>query len=174
MATAESVKAKLLGLLNQANAATGKTDADLTAAVASLVAGFGQGGGGSSGGAVLLDSGTITTTNGTSYVVQELSETPDIVLVWAKSELTASCTAGFVIATMPVSILPTDKQPAGAISNFIAVLRYLNGNITNNGETSQTAIYLSNGVPYFRAARISSSYPLIDGDYHFETYKLWE
>ena len=46
MATADSVKSKLQELINQANAATGKTDADLTAAVGRLFAGFGQGGGG--------------------------------------------------------------------------------------------------------------------------------
>lgn len=45
MATADSVKSKLQELIDQANAATGKTDADLTAAVGRLIAGFGQGGG---------------------------------------------------------------------------------------------------------------------------------
>ena len=44
MPTAESVKAQLNALLNQANNTTGKTDANLTAAIASLAAGFGQGG----------------------------------------------------------------------------------------------------------------------------------
>jgi len=43
MATTESVKAKLLALIDQANAATGNTDTDLTAAVAALAAGFGKG-----------------------------------------------------------------------------------------------------------------------------------
>lgn len=46
MATAESVKAKLQGLIATANATTGNADADLTTAVNALVAGFGQGGGG--------------------------------------------------------------------------------------------------------------------------------
>lgn len=45
MVTAESVKAKLQGLIDTANATTGNADADLTAAVNALVAGFGQGGG---------------------------------------------------------------------------------------------------------------------------------
>lgn len=44
MATADSVKARLQGLIAKANAATGNTDADLTTAIDSLVAGFGQGG----------------------------------------------------------------------------------------------------------------------------------
>lgn len=45
MATADSVKAKLQGLIAKANEATGNTDVDLTTAVNALVAGFGQGGG---------------------------------------------------------------------------------------------------------------------------------
>lgn len=44
MATADSVKTKIQGLIDQANAATGGTDADLTNAVGSLIAGYGQGG----------------------------------------------------------------------------------------------------------------------------------
>lgn len=46
MATAEGIKAKLQGLIEAANAATGAADADLTAAVQSLIDGFGQSGGG--------------------------------------------------------------------------------------------------------------------------------
>ena len=46
MATAEGVKAKLQGLIATANATTGNSDTDLTAAINALVAGFGQGGGG--------------------------------------------------------------------------------------------------------------------------------
>lgn len=45
MATADSVKAKIQGLIDTANATTGNTDTDLTTAVGSLVAGYGQGGG---------------------------------------------------------------------------------------------------------------------------------
>lgn len=44
MATADSVKQKMRGLLTAANDATGKADHDLTEAVASLIAGFGSGG----------------------------------------------------------------------------------------------------------------------------------
>lgn len=46
MATAESVKAKLQGLIDSANAKTGNSDTDLTTAVNALVSGYGQGGGG--------------------------------------------------------------------------------------------------------------------------------
>ena len=51
MATADSVKAKMQGLIDSANAATGAEDTTLTAAVNTLIAGFGSGGGESSGGA---------------------------------------------------------------------------------------------------------------------------
>ena len=45
MATADSVKAKIQGLIASANAKTGNTDANLTTAVNTLIDGFGQGGG---------------------------------------------------------------------------------------------------------------------------------
>ena len=44
MATAESVKSKIEGLIAQANTTTGGTDADLTTAVGTLCEGFGSGG----------------------------------------------------------------------------------------------------------------------------------
>lgn len=58
MATAESVKSKIQGLIDTANAATGGVDADLTSAVNTLVAGFGSGG--ASGGDFEVAEGTIT------------------------------------------------------------------------------------------------------------------
>ena len=63
MATAESVKAKLQGLIDTANATTGGIDADLTAAVQSLIAGFGQGGG---TGNLTVVSGTFTPAENTN------------------------------------------------------------------------------------------------------------
>jgi hypothetical protein len=44
MATAASVKAKIIGLIDKSNATTGNTDADLTTAVDALVEGYGKGG----------------------------------------------------------------------------------------------------------------------------------
>lgn len=46
MATIESIKSKIQGLIDTANATTGDTAVDLTSAVNALIAGFGQGGGG--------------------------------------------------------------------------------------------------------------------------------
>ena len=43
MATADSVREKIERLISDANAATGNTDSDLTAAVNALIAGYGQG-----------------------------------------------------------------------------------------------------------------------------------
>ena len=48
MATAQSVKAKIQGLIASANTKTGNTDENLTAAVNALMAGFGQESGGGS------------------------------------------------------------------------------------------------------------------------------
>lgn len=44
MATAASVKAKIIGLIDKSNATTGNTDTDLTTAVDALVDGYGKGG----------------------------------------------------------------------------------------------------------------------------------
>ena len=46
MATLESVKTKINGLISDANSTTGKSDTTLTSAVTSLKAGYSQGSGG--------------------------------------------------------------------------------------------------------------------------------
>lgn len=68
MATADSVKAKIQGLIDQSNATTGNTDADLTTAVISLIAGFGAGGGGGIGAIKFVDE-DITVEESTSTAV---------------------------------------------------------------------------------------------------------
>lgn len=63
MATADSVKTKIQGLIAKSNTKTGAMDADLTSAVDRLVGGYGQGGVG------ITPTGTKTiTTNGTHDV----------------------------------------------------------------------------------------------------------
>ena len=82
MSTAETVKAQLNALLNQANNTTGKTDTDLTAAIASLAAGFGQGG---SGGGLAYDMGEFVLeadTIGWTYISHNLGGKPGFILVW--------------------------------------------------------------------------------------------
>lgn len=53
MATADSVKSKIQELIDTANEATGNADGDLTTAVNSLIAGFGQGGSGDTAKAII-------------------------------------------------------------------------------------------------------------------------
>lgn len=77
MATADSVKAKITGLISAANATTGKADTDLTSAVGALIAGFGQGGNSGGGGAFEVTEGTITPS----------SETQIMRIPWNKSSL---------------------------------------------------------------------------------------
>lgn len=74
MATAESVKTKLQGLLAQANAATGKADADLTVAVSSLIAGYGSGGGDQ------VEKGSFVA-DSTAYINIPCSFEPDVIVI---------------------------------------------------------------------------------------------
>lgn len=75
MATAESVKAKLQGLISLANNTTGKTDTDLTAAVNALIAGFGQGGSPGGTGGIYMAKVTPAETVGSLEVVHNLGTT---------------------------------------------------------------------------------------------------
>lgn len=61
MATAESVKAKLHGLIDAANAVTGAADTDITAAINNLISGF-------VGGGVDIKSMTVTPTEVMQHV----------------------------------------------------------------------------------------------------------
>lgn len=84
MSTAETVKAQLNALLNQANDTTGKTDTNLTAAITSLAAGFGQGG---SGGGLAYDMGEFvleanSNASQSIYISHNLGEKPGFILVW--------------------------------------------------------------------------------------------
>ena len=58
MATADSVKAKIQGLISKANAKTGRSDADMTSAVDALISGYGQGGDTPSGSINITANGT--------------------------------------------------------------------------------------------------------------------
>lgn len=76
MATADSVKSKIQGLIDQSNATTGNTDADLTTAVNSLIAGFGAGGGGGIGAVKFIDvdiTVEASTTTAVTYTVDGLA-----------------------------------------------------------------------------------------------------
>lgn len=78
MSTAESVKAQLTALIGRANEATGKADADMTAAVASLIDEIGAGGGGYE-----LVTGSVTFAEATNKLrVTGLKRTPIATCVW--------------------------------------------------------------------------------------------
>lgn len=83
MATAESVKGKLHGLIQRANQTTGKHDVDMTAAIGSLIAGFGQGGGGGLAydmGEIVFDTDILTSLNVT--IPHNLGTAPEFICVW--------------------------------------------------------------------------------------------
>ena len=82
MATAESVKQKIQGLISNANNTTGNTDATLTNAVKSLIAGFGTGGGEGlkyDMGEFVLDADV---KNLDPSLPHNLGEIPEFILVW--------------------------------------------------------------------------------------------
>lgn len=82
MATAESVKQKIQGLISNANNTTGNTDATLTNAVASLIAGFGTGGGEGlkyDMGEFVLDADVKSLDLSLPH---NLGEIPEFILVW--------------------------------------------------------------------------------------------
>lgn len=88
MATADSVKNKLTALLAMANAKTGKTDVNMTDAVTSLIAGFGQAGGGSDGGTSGIYMAKITpASEKKSFTITHNLGTTDILMavIWAET-----------------------------------------------------------------------------------------
>lgn len=82
MATAESVKQKIQGLISNANNTTGNTDATLYDAVASLIAGFGTGG----GEGLTYDMGEFVLDADVKglgpSLPHNLGEIPEFILVW--------------------------------------------------------------------------------------------
>lgn len=89
MATADSVKAKIQGLIDSANDTTGNEDEDLTTAVQALIDGFGQGGGGGLAydmGEFVLDSDSTSsrwsTDSAAINITHKLGERPEFILVW--------------------------------------------------------------------------------------------
>ena len=78
MATAESVKAKINNLVAKANTKTNKSDKDLTSAVNSLIAGYGQGGGsggGSCSGNHIIEVDTLPTENIDENAIYKCNDT---------------------------------------------------------------------------------------------------
>lgn len=99
MATADSAKAKIQGLIAQGNAATGNEDKDLTTVVASLIAGFGQGGGESDYGYRVYAAQVTPETDASYLVIQHNLATTDILLA-----MCAANTLGDIIPTFGATL----------------------------------------------------------------------
>ena len=134
MSTAETVKAQLNALLNQANNTTGKTDTNLTAAIASLVAGFGQG---SSGGGLAYDMGEFVLDadiiwNITNGVKHNLGDTPEFILVWTDD-----------FAGLSKDNVSSQQCNIGYIwlSAFTGLKQRLSSSVTGDGFTINCIVY---------------------------------
>ena len=123
MATAESVKNKIQGLINTANATTGKADTDLTSAVGALIAGFGQGGG---GGGIEVTEGTITPS----------SETLSMRIPWDKDTLPLF----YVVIRPDFDTYVTPDNPATA-ATLGGVVHFTCGYV--RASSSKTAQYIA-------------------------------
>ena len=81
MATAESVKMKIQGLISSANAATGETSGDLSSAVEKLIAGYGSSGAALHTGVYVTSVRSVediefSTPGGASYFVMFMQDVP--------------------------------------------------------------------------------------------------
>lgn len=170
MATAESVKGKIQGLISQANEATGKTDADLTTAIGSLIAGFGQGGGSGDG-----DESTLTKVIDGTAPVEIVDKQATIVRASAFRECgnlvsvdlpaatsigndafnscSALTTANFPVAT---SISTYAFENCGALTTLILRTTEKVATLFNTNAFSNTPIKSGTGYIYIPATLIDS------------------
>ena len=125
MSTAETVKAQLNALLNQANNTTGKTDTNLTAAIASLAAGFGHGGSGGTGGIYMAKVTPKTDSN--ELIIQHNLGTTDILLAAAFAETSGETTPSFNGALAKFwakTDIPVRETAASAAQNYDSQFSY--------------------------------------------------
>lgn len=147
MATADSVKAKIQGLIASANAKTGNTDADLTTAVNALIAGFGQGGGGSSGGASGIYMAKVTPArDAEGLVITHNLGTTDILAAVCWAESLGDVTPAFDGAVANVylkSSLPFRLTSSINHENMIAFARWSvsNANVVTIGQPTTDAYF---------------------------------
>lgn len=144
MATADSVKAKMQGLIDSANAKTGAGDTTLTAAVNTLIAGFGSGTGGSSGVSGVYMAKITPEEDLDRIEINHNLGTTDILFAacWAE-------TLGDIVPTFNGALgkywaktdIPVRYSSAGDTENFNTLNVY---NVTNNqatGGTSSSYVY---------------------------------
>lgn len=142
MATADSVKAKLQGLIDTANNATGREDTDLSTAIRTLVQGFGSGGGGSVSGLAydmgefVLDTDTVSG-KGIS-VPHGLGVTPEFICVWSDhwAGLTSDNTVSYDDAIPTAVGFVWLKEITGMIYRASSV---------NNGTPMCLGLHIANG-----------------------------
>ena len=184
MSTTETVKAQLNALLNQANNTTGKTDANLTAAIASLVAGFGQGG---SGGGLAYDMGEFVLeadTMGLIYISHNLGEKPGFILVWTDDyggvtnpDTSYGTSLGFVWFDQIMGLenwLTSNRKGEGTTVNFMQNKAADGMNVMK--PTSRTYTLTSEQVSSesFKLTKISpSSYWRAGTTYKYFVSKAW-
>lgn len=183
MATADSVKIKMRGLIDSANAKTGGNDSTLTGAVNTLIAGFGQGGGSSS--AVKTARGTYTLAEDVVNMnidISNLDFIPDVVFVSLdETEMTYSSTPTkrwvLIYAPMILEYIGVNSNLAFSRTNAAVCWRGGQGN-----EIQQTANVSTNYVGYrtsgekvgIKVYRSAMSYPIIAGTYKWYAYKIYE
>lgn len=92
MATAESVKNKLQGLIDTANETTGETAADLTTAVATLVAGFGKGSDEEGGTKGFYKSLNLTSGAAGTRINLDFGFVPDFILMACQGKVSSTYT----------------------------------------------------------------------------------
>lgn len=113
MATADGVKSKLQGLISSANAKTGGSDTTLTAAVNTLIAGFGAGGGGDEY-LAMLNGDNIPSKGGTLAIPDGLTRVPQHLYDASLTSIES------LTATIPDSVKSIERYAFASIGNMNA------------------------------------------------------
>ncbi len=132
MATAESVKNKLQGLIDTANETTGESAADLTTAIGTLIAGFGKGSGDEGGVKVWQGSKTAPSTATGTRVEIDFGFVPDFILVFANADVTGSTSRSYPIFTCGFS------TAAAAALSVSSSQRYITTKTSTGSKASST------------------------------------
>ncbi len=141
MATADSVKAKLAGLISKANGVTGRADATVTEAVDALIAGFGQG---SQGPAVQTGS-FIPSENLTEIVLAVNGVCSNLVLWRVSQELPENL-------RILQRFISLDLSSAGGTACYHTLAT------NSTGTTLNASVYGDNPGAVFESGKITFSY----------------